>query len=547
MSTPNSNDLSFTSLPDLPSDYTPTVEESGLSTTASSSILDVDYMETENKDGHNENEDEDEIKGNYHESKIRLSTLSLKNVPGMAQMNDSLSQHAITSIKDALPEETKFIAYQSLNNITKDIYDYIMVSPDSDNVLRRKKSDFFKKNIFAHKNKDNSKKRKKKVKILKASWKDESGKDREVALKKVESLGVFDCDKSKMDKESLEVMENINLLYRLSYHQNLLRIFGYTTDPSTLNHFLILQYASGGNLRRFLREHHAELTWSEKLGACTDLASGLKYIHDHDIIHLALVSDGFYEKAHSRNILYHNQKFLISDLGISKSNVSNFSSILPYTDPRYLANMTDYQQTKESDIYALGILMHEISAGRIPYNEYLTKSEVADEMWDGFEKDITYLPELSPKIVYEGYRQQPIFGTPSEYVALYQQCWQADPMLRPSVDEVLTRLDAMNVDSDMIEKEIKIYEIEKVGGERNNWNVDGKEVNKGYSEKGDRGQKGDVIYVQDAGVNNGVESGNGSRSVYFSADGMSYPTDSMVYSLADGESCFRLVKYSFLN
>ncbi|CAG8442070.1 6550_t:CDS:2 [Acaulospora colombiana] len=545
MSTLDSNDLSLSSLSNSLSDYTPTVEESGLSTTASSSIFNENEnagcMETESEEKCGESEGESDNNEKFHNSKIRISTISLRIQVETAQIDNSSSHLSITSMNgdDISSEEINFINYQSLKSITNDIYDYIQVVANSNDAIKSKKKskDFFKREKSTHKSKgEGGRKRKKKVKILKAYWKDESEKEEEVALKKVESLNAFDHHGDKLNSEDLEVLENINLLHKLSCHQNLLRIFGYTIDPSNSNHFLVVQYANGGNLRKFLREHYTVLTWNEKLRFCTDLANGLKYIHDHDILHLAL---------HSQNILHHNYKLLISDLGISKSHISAPHLILPYTDPQYLADSANYQQNKQSDVYALGILMHEISSGRIPYDEYLVKSEVAGESRSGGEKDssISYLPELSPKIVREGYRQQPIFGTPSEYVALYQQCWQMNPTARPSVDEVLTRLGGIEAVGASVrvcdggEKDVKersMSEIEeRVKGKNDHCCIDIKEINKGYDEKND--QKRDITYVPSVGLNSGTGSGSGLKSVYFSAaDVTSYPTDSMIYSLADG-------------
>ena len=52
---------------------------------------------------------------------------------------------------------------------------------------------------------------------------------------------------------------------------------------------MVLQYADGGNLRDFLKEHES-LNWETRIRMAKEIASGIKCIHGCNIVHRDLVS-----------------------------------------------------------------------------------------------------------------------------------------------------------------------------------------------------------------------------------------------------------------
>ncbi|CAG8585395.1 7334_t:CDS:2 [Funneliformis caledonium] len=150
-----------------------------------------------------------------------------------------------------------------------------------------------------------------------------------------------------------------------------------------------------------------------------DVTNGLQCIHSHGIVHTSL---------HPHNVLVHNGRMVIGDLGLSKTmdaSIPENIEILPYIEPNVLANPS-YPRDKRSDIYSLGLLMYEISSERAPFSSFRHNFEVA-------------------KKILSGSRDKPILGTPIEYIDLYEQCWDNDPMARPTVDGVLSILGRMNL------------------------------------------------------------------------------------------------------
>jgi serine/threonine protein kinase len=181
-----------------------------------------------------------------------------------------------------------------------------------------------------------------------------------------------------------------------------------------------MQYADGGDLRKYLQRNFTTLTWNDKFKLAYQIAEGIKYLHGENILHRDL---------HSKNIVIHEGEAKIIDLGIAKSTETETNllqgvfGMIAYIDPIILKDYS-HEYDKKSDIYSLGVLMWELSSGRPPFinekNDYILKLHLIN-----------------------GRREEQILNTPNEYLKLYKLCWSNDPVLRPSIDKVFTELGKM--------------------------------------------------------------------------------------------------------
>ena len=55
------------------------------------------------------------------------------------------------------------------------------------------------------------------------------------------------------------------------------------------NYHMIFELADGGSLREHLERHFNDLTWKDKYKLGLEITSGLKHLHNLDIIHKDLV------------------------------------------------------------------------------------------------------------------------------------------------------------------------------------------------------------------------------------------------------------------
>src|SRR6266508_653377 len=146
---------------------------------------------------------------------------------------------------------------------------------------------------------------------------------------------------------------------------------------------MVLSYGSEGNLR--------------------------DHIHEKDLLHCDL---------HSGNILIQGGGCYITDLGlcgpVDDESSGKIYGIIPYIAPEILQGG---KNTKQSDVYSIGMLMWEIFSGHPPFD------------------DKAHGPGLILKIC-EGLRPQILPSIPDDYAQMMQKCWDVDPSKRPTIDVI---------------------------------------------------------------------------------------------------------------
>ncbi|RIB24792.1 kinase-like domain-containing protein [Gigaspora rosea] len=221
---------------------------------------------------------------------------------------------------------------------------------------------------------------------------------------------------SNINKDIIqEFIDELMLLRKVCYHPHVIQFYGVTKVSSGF--YMVLQFADGGNLREYLRRSFIQLQWTNKLCIAKEIAHGLMFLHNHDIVHRDL---------HSKNILIHQERAMIADFGLAKqmeepSMASNsiICGMPAYTEPNCFVN-NKYKRDKKSDIYSFGVILWEISSGKPPY------------------QDLSIF--MLGAHILEGNREKPIKDTPPQYVNLYEQCWDKDPTVRPEIETIFKTL-----------------------------------------------------------------------------------------------------------
>lgn len=130
--------------------------------------------------------------------------------------------------------------------------------------------------------------------------------------------------------------------------------------------FLIMPYCANGSISKCIGKMSEEEVWK----LIHDVASGLAYLHQHDIIHQDIKPD---------NILLDDQgNYLITDFGISakarttlqKSAVGGTltAGTMSYMGPERFSKQP--APTKASDIWSLGAMIFEMLTGSLPFGEF---------------------------------------------------------------------------------------------------------------------------------------------------------------------------------
>lgn len=225
---------------------------------------------------------------------------------------------------------------------------------------------------------------------------------------------------STFDENTIQdSLKQFKILQRASFHQNIIHLYGVTKNEEG-NYMSVLQYANHGNLREYFNPNYSKLEWKDKFRIAMEVANGLTFLHNLDIIHQDL---------NSTNILVHDKKAKIAGLvkqtAIETSGSHSMADrMTEYVDPQCFKEHT-YKRNQKSDIYSLGVIFWEISSGKKPFSSLRSKEEIAIH-------------------IFKGVREEPIEHTPPEYIKLYQQCWDDDPLKRPEMMTILKTLKSLN-------------------------------------------------------------------------------------------------------
>jgi hypothetical protein len=123
--------------------------------------------------------------------------------------------------------------------------------------------------------------------------------------------------------------------------------------------YIVSEFVEGGNLGQQIRGEPDPL---KALGWVAEVAEALEYAHHAGIIHRDIKP---------ANILIdHHGRALLADFGIARSPTSSTAlapsvGTLPYIPPEQLEGG---EPDTRSDIFSLGVVLHELLAGRLPYS-----------------------------------------------------------------------------------------------------------------------------------------------------------------------------------
>ncbi|UZO04256.1 uncharacterized protein OCT59_024647 [Rhizophagus irregularis] len=231
--------------------------------------------------------------------------------------------------------------------------------------------------------------------------------------------------------------KEVYLTYLANSHENIIQFRGVMNIEDDEKYSLVLEYAEGGTLGKYLRDDTITLKWENQLKFAKEITSAILWLHvDKGIVHGDI---------HPNNILIHKDTIKLADFGRSCQRESECYNtevwgVLPYIDPKMLEELVEpfpninqvgqklpYKPNEKSDIYSLGVLFWELTSRLPPF--------------DGLGDDIIMLKILN------GLREKPVPNTNVKYNGLYKECWKQEPDERPhisKVNEVLNIIDSEN-------------------------------------------------------------------------------------------------------
>ncbi|KAK5582594.1 hypothetical protein RB653_004179 [Dictyostelium firmibasis] len=244
-----------------------------------------------------------------------------------------------------------------------------------------------------------------------------------VAVKQLEVVGEDAPRIFSEFRREIHVMSDLK-------HSNVVNLLGFTLSPFTM----VMEYIDCGDLHKFLHSPIGDQlngNWALILKLALDIAKGMEFLHSvtPPLLHRDLKSpnvllsmkDGVYTAK-------------VGDFGLSsrmfiqalKHKLRNFPvGNITWVAPEILR---EEEYTVKSDVYAFGLILHELLTRKHPYREfnYSMVSLQEDAIKNGLR------PTISPSYT------QTVTG--HEYCGLIQDCWDSDIERRPTFNKIVKRI-----------------------------------------------------------------------------------------------------------
>ncbi len=209
-------------------------------------------------------------------------------------------------------------------------------------------------------------------------------------------------------------------------HSNIVQIFDF--GPFEGGHYLVMEYVEGTDLRVEMdrrRFEERDFAPNEILHILDQIASGLDYAHRQGIVHrdvkpgnILMTTDG---------------QAILTDFGLAmlRDRVSQISLGHTFGTPAYIAPeqaLDSRAAVPQSDIYALGGLLYEITTGHLPFEAEsaisLALMHVSEEPTPP-RSHAPHLPEAVEAVILRALAKEPAarFSTAQEMVAALRRAW----------------------------------------------------------------------------------------------------------------------------
>ncbi|CAK90672.1 unnamed protein product (macronuclear) [Paramecium tetraurelia] len=167
--------------------------------------------------------------------------------------------------------------------------------------------------------------------------------------------------------QDFENLENEIQILRQVKHPNVIHL--YEILESTSNIYMIFEYGEGNDLKHRLNQ-------SESLIYLQQIAKGVSYLHENNIIHY---------KLRLGNIVLQNGRPKIIDFSeaikIEKQKDKDYSIIkLPYQSPEMLNSLYYEFDGEQYDIWCLGLILYQMLQGQLPFDNTTNNNDLKSKI-----------------------------------------------------------------------------------------------------------------------------------------------------------------------
>ncbi len=228
---------------------------------------------------------------------------------------------------------------------------------------------------------------------------------------------------------------------------NIVNIYDVGMDDDL--HYIVMELVKGVTLKTYIRRHQGFIPNDEIVEISKQIALGLEHAHANGIIHRDI-------KPH--NIMINEDGIVkVADFGIARAVTS--STIVNANEALGSVHYVSPEQARggfvdqKSDIYSLGILMYELSTGKLPYDgdapisvamkhlkeKVKTPSSINGQLGKGIESVILKAIEKEPNNRYMSARElvddlEKLSRNPDLDIPFYVKSEDSPTMIIPNLD-----------------------------------------------------------------------------------------------------------------
>ncbi|KXN85918.1 Serine/threonine-protein kinase HT1 [Leucoagaricus sp. SymC.cos] len=235
-------------------------------------------------------------------------------------------------------------------------------------------------------------------------------------------------------------------------HLNIIPLYGAYFSDEYKRICIVTPWMENGDLTEFLKR--SDNASSIRIPLMSDIAAGLQYLHDMDIIHADLKAKNVLVSRSQRAILADFGVSTILSMNVGATTARDFAGTSRWMAPELLLGEGPLPSTPQSDMWGFGCICFEVSAGQIPFNGYQPGQVIAALI-------------LNPKATPLRPRKNgdPIVADGGPLLTLAEECWNRDPSQRPTAEQALQFLSDLNVidERPSMEEELAMFEAAKSG------------------------------------------------------------------------------------
>ncbi|XP_072050075.1 mitogen-activated protein kinase kinase kinase 20-like [Amphiura filiformis] len=245
--------------------------------------------------------------------------------------------------------------------------------------------------------------------VYRITWMSEDG-DTEAAAKKIK----LPSDETRLQqlRFEIQVAQNFN-------HDNVIKYYGHViTDTHVI---IVMEYAAKGTLFRYLqalrkKNPRVHLSSQQIRTWAKQAAEGIQYFRTAGIVHRDVKSPNL--------LIMADGTLKLCDFGLAKYLHGTETTNKGRGTARWLAPEVwkEHKLSPKADVFAFGIVLWELISGDEPYEGMRPEHVVFSVAYGNKRPDI---PARCPDV----------------YKSLMKQCWEDDRNKRPTIEEIVTRLD----------------------------------------------------------------------------------------------------------